>query len=277
MRQNFKERGQAVLIILLVMVVGLTVGLSLATRTVTDIKISQQTEESARAFSAAEAGIEAYLQNSGIGSTGVVGSGSYTITAANAGGNDELLKIGEVTVGDTFTLWLIGHDAATEELDWTPANAYGGSGLAICWATAGNPAVEVTAVYRNGAGPYTYGVSRAAYDPSGIRSNGFALISGTPVGCTGGYYGKQMTFSSDFSPTIPVGATIAALRIRPFYANATLEVKPAASQSLPTQGLNISASGTSGNTTRKVSVLRSYPSLPAIFDYVLFSGTNVSK
>ena len=55
------ELGQALIIILLVMAVGLTMGLAVVSRSVTDIRISQQEEESARAFSAAEAGIRQQL------------------------------------------------------------------------------------------------------------------------------------------------------------------------------------------------------------------------
>ncbi|MFH0863897.1 MAG: PilX N-terminal domain-containing pilus assembly protein, partial [Candidatus Gottesmanbacteria bacterium] len=63
MKNNIgKQNGQILLIVLLVMVVGLTMGLSLATRSATDVKISSQLEHSSRAFAAAEAGIEAALK-----------------------------------------------------------------------------------------------------------------------------------------------------------------------------------------------------------------------
>ncbi|MBU3957074.1 hypothetical protein KKI19_02265 [Patescibacteria group bacterium] len=42
--------GQALLIILLVMAVALTIGLSVVSRSITDIRISQEQEQSARAF-----------------------------------------------------------------------------------------------------------------------------------------------------------------------------------------------------------------------------------
>ncbi|MGB9585898.1 MAG: hypothetical protein ACPL7A_00585, partial [Anaerolineales bacterium] len=57
-----KNSGQALLIILLVMAVGLTIGLAVISRSVTDIRISRQEEESARMFSVAEAGIEEALK-----------------------------------------------------------------------------------------------------------------------------------------------------------------------------------------------------------------------
>ena len=58
-----KSSGQAVLLILLVVAVALGLGLSIMSQSTTDIRMSQQEQESARAFSAAEAGIETALQN----------------------------------------------------------------------------------------------------------------------------------------------------------------------------------------------------------------------
>ncbi len=57
-----QNSGQTLLIIVLIAAVILTVGLAVASYSITDIKISQQEEESARAFSAAEAGIEEALK-----------------------------------------------------------------------------------------------------------------------------------------------------------------------------------------------------------------------
>ncbi len=50
--------GQVLLITMLVMAVATTIGLALASRSTQDVNISTQVEESSRAFSAAEAGIE---------------------------------------------------------------------------------------------------------------------------------------------------------------------------------------------------------------------------
>ena len=52
------QKGQILLLVVLVMTIALTIGLSLATRTITDIRTTTEEENSQRAFSAAEAGIE---------------------------------------------------------------------------------------------------------------------------------------------------------------------------------------------------------------------------
>ncbi|MDQ3008290.1 MAG: hypothetical protein M3Q81_01715, partial [bacterium] len=59
-----QQAGQIGLIILLIMVVLLTAGLSLAARTTQELFLAQQSAESARVFNAAEAGIEQALNTS---------------------------------------------------------------------------------------------------------------------------------------------------------------------------------------------------------------------
>lgn len=58
-----KEAGQVVIILLLTIVVALAIGLSISTRSISEISTATKTEQSSRAFSAAEAGIEKVLQD----------------------------------------------------------------------------------------------------------------------------------------------------------------------------------------------------------------------
>lgn len=62
-QEKKKQSGQVVLILLLVMIVALAIGLSVVQRSLTDVSTSTRIEQSSRAFSAAEAGIERVLQN----------------------------------------------------------------------------------------------------------------------------------------------------------------------------------------------------------------------
>ena len=57
-----KESGQIIIVLLLMMLVGLSIGLVVTQRSVTDVSVSTQSEQSQRAFSAAEAGIEKVRQ-----------------------------------------------------------------------------------------------------------------------------------------------------------------------------------------------------------------------
>ena len=78
MKNLRNQRGQALLIVVLVMAVALTIGLAVVSRSITDIKISRQEEESARVFSVAEAGIEEALKL-GSGTSGTIGEGEALI------------------------------------------------------------------------------------------------------------------------------------------------------------------------------------------------------
>lgn len=64
------QKGQVVIIFLLVIVIALAVGLSIVGRTTTEIATSTKTEDSSKAFSAAEAGLERALQQTNLPSSG---------------------------------------------------------------------------------------------------------------------------------------------------------------------------------------------------------------
>ena len=100
-RMNKKISGQVVLIIVLLTMVGLTIGLSLISRTVTDVRISSQIEQSSRAFSAAEAGVETALKAIEAAPTGTLEfdengtTAEYKVTAL--GGNQDEIYFMELT------------------------------------------------------------------------------------------------------------------------------------------------------------------------------------
>src|SRR3989344_3793955 len=56
-----RKSGQILILVLLIVVVALAVGLSVASRNLTNLKTATQTEQSQRAFTAAEGGVEDVL------------------------------------------------------------------------------------------------------------------------------------------------------------------------------------------------------------------------
>ncbi len=254
--------GQAILIILLIMAVALTIGLSVISRSITDIKISQQTEEAARAFSAAEAGIEEAL----VAGTG--GSGTFTETGATyqtevAGlgeGETEFVFPQEIQVDEPQTLYL-----AKYETDGTLTPSYNKSSIDICWD--GNAAIEASLYYESGG----YKVARYATDSNGasrIPPNNFDPPDAGS--CAGLSHKKTLTF--------PTG-TLLFLRLRVLYENANVGANTpgGAGGVLPSQGVKIESTGTAGTSTRKVEVVRFHPAPPEIFDFAIYSGGNLSK
>src|SRR3989338_1010156 len=77
------ERGQVVLILVLVMTVALAIGISVIQRSLSDVSTSSKVEQSSRAFSAAEAGIENKLS----GGTGSINFTENSSTAEVTGGD----------------------------------------------------------------------------------------------------------------------------------------------------------------------------------------------
>ena len=80
------QKGQILLLVVLVMTIALTIGLSLATRTITDIRTTTEEENSQRAFSAAEAGIEKALLESSGATGSFVNNTSFQTSIATVSG-----------------------------------------------------------------------------------------------------------------------------------------------------------------------------------------------
>lgn len=272
------KKGQAIIIILLLMAVALTIGLSISSQTATDIKISTQLEESERAYAAAEAGIEKALATK-IGGSGTLDIGSsYNVTIETfAEGHTIFFFPKKISQDDTKQVWLAKHN---EDGTLDESSYYDGSTLEIYWGDSSDldpkPAAEATLVFYD----TDYDIKKYTFDPDSSRAsaNNFSVAdSGTYTFDDKTFYFKG-TVDLD-SPCPSSTCKRLALRLRLLY-NTTQQpfaVKPESGKTLYSQGKQIESVGTAGNTTRKVVIFESYPSLPGIFDYVLFSGTNLTK
>jgi len=273
MKRN--NSGQALLIILLIMAVALTIGLSVVSRSVTDIRISQEQEESARAFSAAEAGLESLLATGG--APGIVGDFTITTDTKPLGDSSTFVFPKEIRADDTQTVWLVDHlDEDTLDLDnpksftdfefhWGNENLSGNEDTA--------PALEAVIIYKDLAGEYT--TRRVAFDPKLGRSDGFTNVSDDDHS----FSEKRFSFKAKFTDdrAFPSGS-LYALRIKLLYNDEpqVLGIE-AFGDPLPLQG-NCYASTAASETTgisRKVEQCQFYPSLSGMFDYVLYSGSSL--
>lgn len=131
-RKRSGSAGQALLIVVITMIVALTVGLSLASRTITNLKISQQNEDSQRAFQAASAGIEKYIQTATGVNTGNLTTGvSYSTNVQDVSGTTVALNNGENIDQDRgIDVWLSNYPDYSNGMG-TDAN----TNLTVCWAT----------------------------------------------------------------------------------------------------------------------------------------------
>lgn len=272
--ERWGERGQIVLISLLVLSIATTIALSLIGRSTTDVTISNQITESTRAFSAAEAGIEEALKT-GVGTNGtqVLTAGvSYRVAKADIGGAvGAYVFPKKISRGATETLWLVDHNPDGTLVE---SPTYTSTGIDVCWsAETTTPAMSVAIFYKTAAGAYR--VARGSYDPDSSRAltNNFSGVTASVGGCgasTGTTYKQSITFGA-FTPAInPVSDSILMLRMTPIYADATVAVN--ATSALPIQGNKLESSGTTATgITRKIVVYQQYRSPPSAFDSVIYS------
>ncbi len=279
MKETFKsmQRGQILLITLLVLAFAVTVAISLIARSTTDVAISNQTEDSAKAFSAAEAGIEQGMSTA-TSSAATLSSGDaqYSVTVSQVGGAAGVLTYPRTTTKEnTETVWLVGH-AADGSLDET--RVFTAPYIDVCWTKPGTtiPAIAVSILYKQGS---AYEVAKAAYDPDGATrstADHFSAPTSQTAGseCGTADYRARLTFA-DFGID-PASDTLLMLRLRPVYGDTTVSVNTTAV--LPLQGKQVTSVGTSeGGATRKIVVFQQYRSAESFFDAALYSQASLNK
>lgn len=244
MKRRSSEVGQAGLIVMLVMVVLLTLGISIASRSTMDVIQSNQEAETSRVFDAAEAGIETALNT----------------TTLSAGGDtfDQGGLSVEYTVDEIRSLEVVLDESQVVGVD---IDGFDGD-VKIEWSKSSdcvsdNPASLVMSVFDAD----TDTVRRYAYEGCD-HDDGFL----TPDLSAGDPYSYETTITVSDEHLI---------RIRPLYNETWIRVT---GDGLPVQYHQIFSKASSENSgeTRAILVDRTKPTAPTIFDYVLFSGGSIT-
>lgn len=282
--------------LILVMTVALAIGLSVIQKSLTDVSTSSKVEESQRAFSAAEAGIEQALR-------GDLSPVEFTDTSSEAQAEDkgfqpaiplpnpqppvyhrqDPLEYPPLAKEEVAHVWL----SDLNSLSNPPAAHYIQNSLEVLWGSQDpedKAALELTLVYYDGS-KYT---SRKWYIDQTTRtpSNNFKQIS-----CDGGYqlvsgtYQCKVTIGASIDresdPALPTDLMI--LRARLLYNKTS---QPFAVQavgtcgkdcSLPPQAREIISVGQSGQTQRTVRLFQMQKVVPPYFDYAIFSAGEIKK
>lgn len=286
------QRGQALVVIVLIMAVVLTIALSVVSRTVSDINISTKEDDSSRAFSAAEAGVEQALlkdtPQTFAAEVGSTGSFNATISQLTSGGTAFAVPI-LLSSGETAPVWLVEHDDATAELTCSASKpCFTGDELKVCWGAPGTPsdisttpALEVSVVYTESDTDFsTTKIGRAAYDPHPTRANNFmkGADSGETIDGTAYQFCRTVNLADidvTIRPTVSSRRGPQYARLRMLYNTTQSQpvgVVVAGAGNLPLQGQKIVSTGTSGDAQRSLEVYELFSDLPPIFDYTLFSG-----
>ncbi len=263
------ERGQILLIVVLVMVTALTIALSVAARSITNTRSSDESAKSEQAFSAAEAGIEKSLTSN----TAVTGSFSnhaqYKTTLVTVGGVEfPLNNSSPILKDEPADLWLSTYPGYSAQRSGN-VTIFWGSSTDVCKPVESQntmAALELIVFSGTLANPHT---TKYAVDPCPARSSINKFQSIGPGGDTilGTAYNYKYSFvvnSGLFVRIVPIYAPtiIAARGCDAANANCT---------PFPTQGTLIQAEGTISDTKRKIQTYRYYPQLPAeILQYSFF-------
>jgi hypothetical protein len=266
------QKGQILLIIILVMTVALTIGLSVATRTIMNIRTSADEESSQRAFSAAEAGIEQSLQNSNSTSGQFGNNTSYQTTISTVAGTGFLLNNGAPILKDNpVDVWLAAYPNLTTP--WTGAvTIYWGSSSDNCAtneATNSMAALEVVLITGTKNNPR---LMNYPIDPCQARANVNRFDYNSIATNNTTFQGKTYGFRKSIEITNGL-----LLRIIPLYAPTRAAITSctcdgAAIANLPAQGTLVTSTGSSGETQRKITGFKENPKLPVqLFPFVIFS------
>jgi|GEM_PF-282805 len=259
------QSGQVALIILLIMVVVLTLGVSLASRTVMDVTLTRQEEQGGRVYQAAESGVESAL-NEDLANDALYTNDAFTGTVSSISDIDVNYSVARKKTLETR----VGEGGAVAVDVTGTAN---GNQLAINWgkgkdcnssSPADNAASLLIRVYNVTGGATT--VKQYAYAAC-TYTNGYP-VTGTLVG-DNGYYRKVLI-------TLATGDK--AVRIQPVYADTYMQVD-GVGWTLPVQLYEITSNAKNqlGNETKAIQVSRTLPTFPGIMDYALYSGTTIVK
>jgi hypothetical protein len=284
-RNNPLYAGQTLLLVLLSMAVVLTIVLSILSRSVTDVAVTSSQEDSQKAFSAAEAGIESSLF-SGLASGGTFeNNAEYTTGVSDYGlGETEFVYPSSLISGEIGTIWFVGHDE-NGNLSCTGGDCFAGTVMKVCWGTdpVVIPAIEVSIYYTSTPGDYaTVKVARGTADPDSARrtSNNFAAanvgsfsVAGEPF-----KYCKNYSFD-DYNISVTGPNVLQFALVRMLYNTSNVEKFGVVMTggTLPSQGMRAESVGTAGEATRKVEVFRGYSEMSPIFQGAIFNLGGLTK
>ncbi len=306
-RKLILNEGQALLIVLLSMSVILSVVLSVVSRSITDISVSTYEEEALRAFSAAEAGIEKALVEQTSVAEQQISTGSADKFKADivTEAHGKIFNFPQpVKSGETATFWFVSHDSGFNLACPGGAGCLKATFLNVCFGNSPaindqTPALELsiyydlTGVLGSVATPNNFSnlqIARTVLDPNSARivSAGTNFVHANDGVCN--LNSEKYSFSErvKLNPAGLLPSTcssegcILAVKIRSLYNIATphsigLEAQSTGGTEFPPQGIQIESTGTSGESTRKIDVLQTYPEPPSFFETALFSRGDIDK
>jgi hypothetical protein len=250
------QSGQTLMVMIMLMTIAMFIGISVSSRFIKNIRLISATDNSVKATSIAEAlverillipsaTLESYISNNNCGTdcaltiTDTTGQALTAVATLSFSGNSTSSYAMKIMQDATSQVLLTGYPT--------------GRSINICW----NGSNSITGLYvytQSGitkATPFAYNAASTSHS-----ENGFS-----PATANLGY---ANCFSISAAQT-PIG-----LRLKSVYGEIDTYAIPEAGYSIPIQGIQISSVGQAGDALKKVVVIKSKPSAPAMFDYVLY-------
>lgn len=296
-----RQKGQVILLLILVMTVALAIGLSIVQKSLVDVSTSSKVEQSSRAYSAAEAGIEKALQGDSsplvnftesAGITEIKDTKASPCVPADAGcdqtaGEIQLaLEYPPLAREDVVQAWLADYKSLSNPPPafYDPPSPPEARTLDVFW---GDPAkdraaLELTLVYYDG----TKYASRKWFLDNAIetRSNGFDKVNCIETQLRENKYTCKKTLGNGAGVNNgPLPSGLMLIRARLLYNNAAQPFAVGAAGrcgracSIPPQSRTIISTGVSGETQRKVKLYQYFNVVPPYFDYAIFSAGPITK
>ena len=265
MKQNLKNQGQVVLMVVLTMLVGLTIATGIFLNSLSDTQLTTTEENSERAFNAAEAGIEDLVKdvdtNFNFGADTVIDVGSEKATVVA----DEL---------NTFDFIVKQNSVATLFLDTTPKPTK----VTIYWTDKSDPEQYPGTCNEGDGGAAGLIIQKWQNNGSAVTTEAYSPFdcSLANINFNSSNDGSTESFRSQI--TLSIDANDSFYRIRPVYSQARIKIVSSEGGDLPAQQYVItSTTKADSGETRAIEVTKTRPSLPEIFDYALFSGDTLVK
>jgi len=284
------KKGQAILFAIVGVTIALAIGVTVASRNLSSISRVTRSDSAARAYAAAEGGIERLLALSDAVLTSLVVDTSgeqcepagfsksvreggfcsiiYTPTAGDMAGSMADVKVENFSANEGEFYAFSIPSGYTKEVNMEGYSTNDSPRVNICWSRDGVEPSAIAYLSYDANG----NVSRNSLVPSGeysgdISDYGFTSVDRrTPSATNPYYYCSEVTLVKN-----PYG-----LRIQPLFKDEDIGVSAVGESSLPNQGFKFISIGSvneqSEVKSKAVTVFRSLPYMPGFFDYSIFSA-----
>lgn len=307
MKIIMKQSGQMLMALILIMSVALAIGLSIIQKSLVDISTATKVEESSRAFSAAEAGIEKALRGEPSGTVSFAESQSTAdfspsdllpvvpgpADCTSGCGPQDGLEYPPLAKEEIAHFWLAdpyNNIPKGQPLEDQPVEYYKQTSLEVYWGdknlSTDKAAIEIKVIYYD-LPTSSYKVNPYFYDPAGgLRASSTNFIDAstdcvnvssipTTEGPSRPFYCKVIISS--------LPSKLMLVRLRLLYNSNSQPVAVRATGtcgkdcSIPPQAKIFVSTGTSGEAQRIIKLFQIEKVVPPFFDFAIFSAGEINK